>query len=259
MSPGGTNDRHRGDGSLVTRVRKSAQQPMWPRFTRPMANRSRTVVALLACAALLPACRTANDTLQSPSDLVVGLLTVDDVGTDWRETQRDAFDRREQENPVLDDHQFCTAGATDAGRLTGLAGQAGADVEMQEKDSSRRLRLQAWSNNDVDEFFDAAQAAAEACDNTEWTDVDGVTYSFDVIDGPDIGDDVIHWKVLASPPAGKPEKVFGAAGRTTVARYGKTLMLLEAGDFAPDAALQLMSQEEWAEIVNRAGSKIDSL
>lgn len=212
-------------------------------------------VGLLA----LAGCRTANDTLRSPEDLVKGLLTVDDLGTDWRETQRDAFDERQQENPVIDSQQFCSAGLGDAAKLTPLAGTAGADVEMQVKESSRMLRLQAWSNDDVSEFFDAAKTAVEACDNLEWTDKDGVTYSFDKIDGPSIGDEVIHWKILASPPSEHPEKKFGAAGRTTVVRYGKTLMMLEVGDFAPDAASQMMTEEEWAEIVNRAGSKIDSL
>ena len=42
-------------------------------------------------------------------------------------------------------------------------------------------------------------------------------------------------------------------------RYGKTLMMLQIGDFAPDAASQMMTEEEWLEIVNRASSKIDSL
>lgn len=221
-----------------------------------MSNRRIIVMSSLALV-ILAGCRTANDTLRSPEDLVKGLLTVDDLGSDWRETQRDAFDQREPENPVIDSQQFCTAGSSDAADLTPLAGQAGADVEMRVKDTTRMLRLQAWSNDDVDDFFDTARAAVEACDNVEWTDKDGVTYSFDKIDGPSIADEVVHWKVISSPPAGKPEKEFGSAGRTSIARYGKTIMMLQIGDFAPDAASEMLGESEWAEIVNRAGAKID--
>lgn len=226
-------------------------------FTRGM-NLEKPL-ALFIAALALAGCRTADETLHPPSELVGALLTVNDVGTDWRETQRDAFDERENENPVIDATQFCAAGASDAAALPDLAGQAGADVEMQRKESSRMLRMQAWSNAEVGEFFDTVEAAAKACDNTEWTDADGVTYSFDVIDGPGIGKEVVHWKVIASPPAGKPEKEFGAAGRTTVARYGDTIMMLEIGDFAPDPAGQMLDEDEWGRIVSAAGDKIDEL
>lgn len=204
-------------------------------------------------------CKTASDTYVSPTELVTALLTVDELGTDWRENQRDAFDERAQENPVIDTGQFCADGLSTASTLESLAGQSGADVEMQVKESTRMLRLQAWSNADVDEFFSAARSAARACDNQEWTDAQSVAYSFDVVDGPDIGDDVFHWKLLASPPAEKPEKMFGVAGRTSVARFGNVLMLLEIGDYAPDAASQILDTDKWAKIVSMAGAKIDAL
>lgn len=216
-------------------------------------------LALFIGALALAGCRTADETLHPPSELVGALLTVNDVGTDWRESQRDAFDEREVENPVIDAMQFCAAGASDAAALTDLAGKAGADVEMQRKEFSRMLRMQAWSNAEVGEFFDTVESAAKACDNTEWTDADGVTHSFDVIDGPGLGKEVVHWKVISSPPAGKPEKEFGAAGRTTVARYGDTIMMLEIGDFAPDPAGQMLDEDEWGRIVSAAGDKIDEL
>lgn len=221
--------------------------------------RSARLFFLVAVAVSLGACRTADEAVHPPSELVGALLDVNDVGTDWRETQRDAFDLRENENPIIDLQQFCDAGQADAQGLEALGGQAGADVEMQQKDSSRMLRLQAWSNDDVGAFLESVTAAVEACDGNEWTDQDGVTYSFDVIEGPDLGDGVIHWMVKSTPPASRPEKMFGAAGRTTVARYGDTIMMLEIGDFAPDAASVMLGADEWARIVDRAGAKIDVL
>lgn len=209
--------------------------------------------------ATMSGCRSADEVVHPPSELVGALLDVNSVGTQWRETQRDAFDVREPENPVIDVGQFCDAARTEAATLESLAGQAGADVEMQVKESTRMLREQAWSNSEVGAFWDAARASVEACDNERWTDENGVSYEFDIIDGPDIGDDVLHWRLVASPPADEPDKMLGTAGRTTIARFGDSIMLLEIGDFAADASAAMISEDEWSTIVSKAGSRIDAL
>ena len=54
-------------------------------------------------------CRDVDETWHSTSEISRALLTVSDLGGNWRETQRDIFDERAVENPVLDRSLFCPA------------------------------------------------------------------------------------------------------------------------------------------------------
>ena len=215
---------------------------------------------LLITTLLVAGCRSVSEEWHSTSELSDALLTVSDLDGRWQETQRDMFDERGDENPVIDPTSFCPAAAEPAATLTGLAGQSGADVEMQVEGTSRMLRLQAWDNENATRFLSAVSTAADACDGIEWTDESvGVTSTFEVIDGPELGDESVHWIQVASPPADNPDAKFGGAGRTTVARYGSVVMVLQVGDFGLDPESQMMSEVEWLDLVNLAADQIAEL
>ena len=226
--------------------------------SRHRVRRSLAPLALIAVAAV--ACNRVDDEWHSTSQLSEALLTVGDMGGTWRETQRDIFDERAVENPVLDTTFFCPSEAGVSTTLDDLAGQSGADVEMQVKGTSRMMRLQAWENGDAERFFDTLSTAVTRCDGIEWTEPDaGITVKFDAVEGPDVGDDSAHWLNIASPPADNPDAKFGGASRTSVARFGNVVMILQIGDYSLQPESVMMDDVEWRTIVERAAAKIAEL
>lgn len=224
------------------------------------AMRTTRTVALLAGLVLIAGCRQVSGEPHSTTELSDALLTVSDLGAEWQESQRDIFDERANENPVIDASTFCPEVVESVGVLDDLAGQAGADVEMRAKSTTRMMRLQAWDNEDSDRFFSKISDIVRTCDGTKWSDdAVGTSTTFDLIDGPSVGDESIHWIVTSSPPSDNPDGKFGGAGRTTVARFGNVTMVLQVGDFALDPTSVLMPEDDWRGLVLKAAAKIDEL
>lgn len=209
---------------------------------------------LIAAAALATSCQTANGN-PTPAEIGDGLLAVTDLDTEWRETQRDVFDERGVENPVLDAGSFCPEAEIDPDELADLAGQAGADVEFQKKDGSSAVRLQAWSNADAVLFDDTVSSAVIACDGKSWTDQFGTAGTFTVLDGPDVGDSASHWSTTLVPSGDKGEKAT-STGRTSVVRFGDVVMILQWGAFGDDPVAEV-DETWWTELVGEAYEKLD--
>ena len=174
-----------------------------------------TLAVALSCVALgLSGCTKSADT--SPEGLAGGLLDITDMPGDWQETQRDVFETRGDENPSIDPSTWCPEASDAAAGLDDLAGDAGADVEMQMqidgKEIPRLMRLQVWRNDDVRTYFADVLTVLNICD--------------------------------------------GAMGRTTVARIGEAIMVLQIGDFMTPSSIGELSDDDWREIVQRAADKL---
>ena len=74
------------------------------------------------------------------------------------------------------------------------------------------------------------------------------------IDGPNVGDESVSWGTTTAPPSGLDKA--SSTGRTTVARLGEIIMVLQIGDYATGADLAALTDEEWRDIVQRAADKL---
>jgi len=202
------------------------------------------------------ACAKSAD--KSPTNLADALLGITDMPGDWQETQRDAFTTRSNENPSIDPSVWCPDSKVEAAKLTGLAGDAGADVEMQMQSAGnempRLMRLQAWRNDDARRYFAQAQTVVNMCDGAKWTEAPGVSQEMWKIDGPEVGDESVSWGTTMAPPSGLGKA--SSTGRTTIARLGDIIMVLQIGDYATGADLPALTDEEWRDIVQRAADKL---
>lgn len=216
----------------------------------------RRLVSVVSVSALvvIAGCRAADGN-PTAAEIGEGLLTVTNLDTAWRETQRDVFDERGVENPVLDVGSFCPAASADVAEMETLAGQAGADVEFQKKDGSAAIRLQAWSNADAVMFDDTVASAVVTCDGKSWTDEFGTAGTFAMVDGPDVGDSSVHWSTTLVPSGDKGEKAT-SSGRTSVVRFDDVVMVLQWGAFGGEPGADV-DETWWSEIVGEAYEKLD--
>jgi len=139
------------------------------------------------------------------------------------------------------------------------ASRTGADVEMQADDTNdgaRMMRLQAWSNDDVNTYFESAAEAARICDGQSVTDADGVGRSWDLIQGRDIGDESVSWTERTVPPEDTRGDKFESIGRTTIARFGDIVMVMQMGDANWTGTTEQMDEADWWAIVELAGKKL---
>ena len=221
-----------------------------------MRTRHATFVALLVLAACT---REATGQHPSPTDISNALPTITEMPGTWNETQRQVFESRSNENPSLDPSVWCTEAAEVTKDLVTLAGVAGADVEMQADDTNdgaRMMRLQAWSNDDVNSYFESAAEAARICDGQSVTDADGVGRSWDLIQGRDIGDESVSWTERTVPPEDTRGDKFESIGRTTIARFGDIIMVMQMGDANWTGTTEQMDEADWWAIVELAGKKL---
>lgn len=213
-------------------------------------------VGVVSGVILVSGCSKSAD--KSPQGLSERLLGITDMAGDWRETQRDVYSTRSNENPSIDPSVWCPDAATEAAKLTKLAGDAGADVEMQAesngKEIPRLMRLQAWRNDSVRQYFETVQTVVNICDGAKWTQDPGVSEEMWKIDGPEVGDESVSWGSGTTPPSGTDKAT--ASGRTTVARLGEVIMVLQIGDFTTDPKSEALSDDEWRAIVQRAADKL---
>ncbi|NBN90522.1 MAG: hypothetical protein EBU67_08870 [Actinobacteria bacterium] len=219
-------------------------------------RRLRVAGIALLVVALVAGCTKSAD--KSPESLVKGLLDITDMPGEWQETQRDAFTSRTNENPSIDPSIWCPDASDEAAGLTELAGAAGADVEMQMQldnaEAPRLMRLQAWRNESVREYFTRVVAVVNICDDAKWTEDPGVTQEMWKIDGPEVGDESVSWGSGLVPPKGK--EMAASMGHTTVARIGDVIMVLQIGDYRTTPTSETLSDDEWREIVQRAADKL---
>lgn len=220
---------------------------------------SLSLVLLLATTA---ACtRSAEGQLPTPEMISESLLTITEMPSEWNESQRQIFTERELENPSIDPSIWCPAAKEVTKNLIELAGTSGADVEMQKEATSgpsSMMRLQAWSNLNVNTYYRDAKEAVRICDGTTSTDDVGVVSITEVIEGRDIGDESVSWQQQVTPPSALLEDKFATTSRTTIARFGDILMVLQLGDVQVGTN-KAMTEDEWWSIVELAGRKLDKL
>lgn len=224
--------------------------------------RRKILALVVVCSALGAGCtKSVKDSYPTPSELSDSLLTVTDMESGWEETQRQVFDTRSNENPSIDPSIWCTQAADASKNLEALAGEAGADVEMNwtKGESPRMMRLQAWSNADAKTYLSDAKKAVDACDGVKNTDSSGVQTETSKITNRSIGDEAVSWSDKTVPPAGTQENKFESVSRTTIARFGDVVMVLQLGDAAPVGASKLMPEQDWWDIVKKAADKLDNL
>lgn len=225
-----------------------------------MKNKKLFAIAALA---LVSSCtKSAEGEKPTPDMLSDALPTITEMPGDWRETQRQVFNERGAENPSIDPSIWCPDASNVTKNLIDLAGDSGADVEMQAVmvgDTPRLMRLQAWANDDVEAYYRDAKEAVRICDGKKTTDADGVETEYDVISARDIGDESISWKQTTVPPASTQAEKLSSVSRTTIARFGSIVMVLQMGDMQKAGTSTVMPEDEWWDIVELAGGKLDDL
>ncbi len=226
-----------------------------------MINRFAALL-LVSMTALAGCGREAEGQLPTPAQISAELLTITDLNGDWSESQRQIFEKRENENPSIDPSIWCAEAEEVTKNLVQLAGDSGADVEMQYRkttEGNRMMRLQAWANEDTKDYFRDAKEAVRICDGKNTTDENGATTSTEVIDNRDIGDESISWAQKTIPPAGTEKDKLESVGRTTIARFGDIVMVLQLGDASFAGTAELMNENDWWSIVELASKKLDKL
>jgi hypothetical protein len=212
---------------------------------------------------LMSSCtRSAEGQLPTPEMLSNALPTITEMPGEWNETQRQVFAVRGNENPSIDPSVWCPNVTELTKDLVSLAGESGADVEMQAEmpdGQPRMMRLQAWANDDVKTYFRDAREAVQICNNVEVKDVSGVMEKYSVIEARDIGDESISWQQTTTPPESTQTEKFQTVSRTTIARFGSIIMVLQLGDMAFTGSTEAMDEDDWWDIVELAGKKLDSL
>lgn len=220
-------------------------------------------MAVIGVALLLASCtKSAEGQIPTPEMLSDALPTITEMPGEWNESQRQVFAVRGNENPSIDPSVWCADATEVTKNLITLAGESGADVEMQAvmpEGQPRMMRLQAWANDDVEDYIRDAREAAQICDGVESKDDNGVTEKYTVIEGRDIGDESISWQQTTTPPESTQTEKFQTVGRTTIARFGFIVMVLQLGDMAFTGNTKPMNEDEWWDIVELAGKKLDSL
>lgn len=220
------------------------------------------VLVVIGVFSLVSCTRSAEGQLPTPEMLSNELPTITEMPGDWNESQRQVFAVRGNENPSIDPSVWCPESAEVTKNLIDLAGQSGADVEMQAERPSgqpRMMRLQAWANEDVEEYFRDAKEAARICDGKSISASGGVTETYSIIEGRDIGDESISWKQTTTPPKSTQTEKLQSVGRTTIARFGSIIMVMQMGDMAFTGSAEAMNEDEWWDIVELAGKRLDSL
>jgi hypothetical protein len=191
----------------------------------------------------------------TPEQLEAALLTAADLGAGWTETQRSAFTTREPENPSVEDSlSLCPRAAEQAKKLDQLASDAGADVELEQAAQGGALylvRQQAWSDDQVQEYFTTLDEAIALCVGSSWEVGDGKV-SLEVLEGPALGDE--STSVAAVATLGESQGATTGTSRLTVARFGTTLMAVLVGIVGGP-----VSEPGWSTIVQAAGDQFAEL
>lgn len=220
------------------------------------------MVVLVATLAVASCGRSATGQQPTPEQISDSLPTITDFGDTWKETQRQVFDIRGAENPSIDPSIWCPAAREVTKNLETFAGQSGADVEMSTEQAGRPvslMRIQAWSNDDVRDYFRDAAEAVHICDGATTTDAYGATATTNLITGRDIGDESVSWSEETVPPPSTQGEKMASIGRTTIARFGDVLMVAQIGTVDWSGTQILMDEDKWWGLVEIAGTKLNRL
>lgn len=226
-----------------------------------MAAKKHVLLAGVLIAVTLSGCTKSAG--RSPESLSKGLLDITDMPGEWQETQRDVYTTRAVENPSIDPSTWCPGAKEEVTKLDDLAGDAGADVEMQMQvdgaEVPRMMRLQAWRSESASDYFAEIVTVLNICDDAKWAEDTGVAQGVLIqeiwkIDGPEVGDESVSWGSQVVPPKGK--EMATSSGRTTVARLGEVIMVLQIGDFTTSSGAGQLGDADWREIVQRAADKL---
>ena len=225
--------------------------------------RAKLVPVVMALSLVGVSCtRSAEGQLPTPEMISDVLPTITDMPGEWDETQRQVFETREPENPSIDPSVWCPDSDMVTKNLVELAGESGADVEMQARSEGgtvRMMRLQAWANDDVEAYFRDAKEAARICDGAEVTSESGAVEKYAIVVGRDIGDESISWMQTTTPPLATQGDKMEVIGRTTIARFGSIIMVMQLGDVAFTGQTAAMDEDEWWSIVEDAGRRLNDL
>ena len=228
---------------------------------RVSGQQSRIVARFVLCLLLLTSCNRVRDgdtNYVSTSDLSQALIEVADLPTGWSETQRDLFDMRQPENPSIDNSLWCPKASSSLGKLSNLTGDAGADVEMEYREGTGvavALRLHAWSNEDVREYFSLATRLVEQCDDETWTDAE-VSYTENIVDGVEIGDDSISWEVKIASSA--TSNAFSSTNRITMVLIGDVIGVLQYGRNTTEASFSQPENAAWLFVLDAALKRLEA-
>jgi len=225
--------------------------------------RAKLVPVVVALSLVGVSCtRSAEGQLPTPEMISDALPTITDMPGEWDETQRQVFETREPENPSIDPSVWCPAAGEVTADLVRLAGESGADVEMKtrnEAGTTRMMRLQAWANDDVEAYFRDAHEATRICDGAEVTSESGAVEKYAIVVGRDIGDESVSWMQTTTPPLATQGDKMEVIGRTTIARFGSIIMVMQLGDVAFTGQTAAMDEDEWWSIVEDAGRRLNDL
>lgn len=227
--------------------------------------RARSLPLIVACLAPLAVLAACGDEVRvyTPAELSERLLTLDEMGPGWTESQRDVFDTREPENPSIDPSLWCPDFSTaKSDQLTLLAGPSGADVELQLGDATAAeqptygLRQQAWSNLDATDYLRELATAVRTCSGKTWegTGEDiGAEYRLTPLEAPTVGDEAVAVLVAItlSPEDGEPTMVMRQ--RMAAVRAGSIVMVLQEGDLLDIDEEPSTSDAEFDALIEQAG------
>ena len=221
------------------------------------------LVGASALAMVSSSCLTSGGGTQpDPENLSKQLLDVTDLESEWNETQRQVFTTRSEQNPSIDPSAWCPDAAQVTEPLVGLAGDSGADVEMEFKGlsgSARLLRQQAWSNENARAYFDTVFEAAAMCDGKTWTEEPGTTSAVALIPDTDLGDESVAWSTSMAPPSGAAKEKYASVGRVVVVRIQDVIVVLQVGDFAPEGSTNLLGLDDWKDLAGQAVDKFEKV
>ena len=221
-----------------------------------------TVQRWLLIAALLmfvPAGCGSDETVATPEALDAALLTAADLGAGWTQQQHEVFDARPEGMPALDPGMWCPQAGRVAEDLVGVDVGGGAFVELQSDESAARshhgVTEQLWSGPDAAVFVDAAIAGFEACLGQTWdVDQDASASVLALVGGP-VGDDSTMALVTYVTPG--PDGDYEWRGRTAVARFGATAMVLQELDVQRAGSEPRTTDAEWQQMIEAAASKVE--
>jgi hypothetical protein len=228
--------------------------------------RARSLTLLVACLVPLAACGGDDDRVYTPAELGEQLLSTDDMGPGWTESQRDVFDTREPENPSIDPSLWCpdfSTGTSD--QLTTLAGQAGADVELQLGDPASAeqptygLRQEAWSNRDAEDYLRELADAVATCNGATWTETgeggdtgEAAEYRLTPLTVPPLGDEAVAALVTITITPADGGEAMMIRQRMAAVRAGSIVMVVQEGDTLSADGDPSTSDDEFATLVELA-------
>lgn len=228
----------------------------------------RTRTSRRACSLTLAGCLTLAacgggdaDRTFTPDELESALLTADDLGHGWEETQRLVFTAREPENPSVEEALgFCPDATEQVAALAELSSDSGADVELQRTEGSgsfHMLRQQAWSDAQVREYLTTFAEAVDLCTGVTWTDPDGNEVTWADLEAPAVGDEASTVAAVAIVTG--PEGDMAWRTRLTVARFGEVLMAVSDTIVEPTGTEPWTTEPDWPTIVETAAEQLTDL